>query len=68
MVKLITRGTIEEHIHRCAVRKLKLDSSISRGGGGGETGGEDGAKEGDDVADGDPATLMELLREELTGS
>jgi SWI/SNF-related matrix-associated actin-dependent regulator 1 of chromatin subfamily A len=68
VLKLITRGTIEEQIYQRALRKLKLDTSLSASSVAEEeeTGGKRTKKVhgsgGEEAPQIDPGTLMEMLR------
>ena len=76
VVRMVTRGTVDEHIHQRQKQKTLLDAKLLNGragGGGGEGGGGEGGGEAEDGAlDGgskesvpDHSTISAIILEQL---
>ena len=57
IIKLITKGTIEEQIYKCGLEKLKLDTSM-----------QSIQEDREGVSTSDISSLMNLLKTELESS
>lgn len=58
---MITKGTVEEQIYRCAQAKLRLDRSISTH----QSLPEDAASAGEDASSNDVNSILQVLRAEF---